>query len=324
MFRTLKIAAAAALAAGLSACGPGASPQDLTLPRDLTLLWTFGGQTCERAGVANVHVVVPSEGFDQTLPCNFQGTEGARLTSFYPGAYGLTLDGLDALGAAAYSGSATVAVAEDGTNTFNVDLSPPPSGEVDFRWTFAGGLTCAAAQVANVRVTVGGSPVTLPCSAMGVDGGGLFVTPGQFNATLEALSAAGQTNYSGTLQIVSTLGAKANYTIDLAATPVASGSLQFDWTFAGRGCMDANVSKVGFVVSSIGVNNALAPVEMPAPFDCASVGAKYAALPPGRYQVQLSAYDGTGSTTYSGTFLTPVAAGVANTYAVDLQLGAGH
>jgi hypothetical protein len=93
----------------------------------LTFFWTFAGQNCATAGVAQVRVTIPGL-FDEAVACATQGVEGISIDNLPAGATPWTLAGQDAGGAALFQaiGSSTVeAGAEVQTN---VDLAAVGAG----------------------------------------------------------------------------------------------------------------------------------------------------------------------------------------------------
>ncbi len=297
----------------LAACGPG-----LSAPADLSLLWTFGGKSCAAAGVATVHVTIPGE-VERNVPCVFGGVEGVKLTDFAPGSYFVALDAFDAAGNETYSDSANVIVRSGSENVNAVDLMTTAQAQVELRWSFAG-LSCAEAQVDQVRVDFGGGPVTVVCHGTGLDGGDFTTAPGAFTAHVAGLRG-GSVVYNGAVNVNAPANANSTYTVDLAGT--VSGALEFDWTFGGKACVAAAVEKVSFRLSRVNADGTRTLSDAQT-FNCGDLGARYNALDAGRYAVDAQGIATSGATSFSGSFLLPVAAGVSLKSAIDLQAGAGH
>jgi hypothetical protein len=94
----------------------------------LTFFWTFAGQGCAEAGVAEVRVTLPGQ-FDEPVPCATDGVEGITIENVAAGATEWTLRGTDAGGATVlFEASGTATVPADDEVQVNVDLQPVGAG----------------------------------------------------------------------------------------------------------------------------------------------------------------------------------------------------
>jgi hypothetical protein len=86
----------------------------------LNVSWSFGGGDCLGAAVENVRISIPGVSLSQdTFDCR-NGV--ALFTSFSPGTYTVTLQGLDSASTVTWSGNQSVTV--NGNASVNVDLQP--------------------------------------------------------------------------------------------------------------------------------------------------------------------------------------------------------
>jgi hypothetical protein len=195
-----------------AACaGPGLS--------DVQVQWTFGGQTCDQAGVANIDIEVAGQNiFPHAFTCA-QAGQGVDLGGFSQGTYEVTILGTDANGTAIYSGDFVIEVLAGGSQVYPLD-SIGIFGDVDFIWTFDGG-SCAGVGVSAVAVHIDGVAVAtidgtseLPCSTGGVDGFILPVIVGTHAIALDAVDSSGNT-YSSSISVTVTNGVTTQEAVDL-------------------------------------------------------------------------------------------------------------
>ncbi|HEY8211837.1 MAG TPA: hypothetical protein VIG99_30355 [Myxococcaceae bacterium] len=121
---------------------------------NVTFSWTFQGQTCAQAGVANVLITIPGETLDNggMYPCASNGYPGIVLHNFAGGSYTYTIQGLDTGGYATYEASGSFDI--DGDVPETVDLTPigQPGSYALLTWTFPGGVTCANADTPSQQL----------------------------------------------------------------------------------------------------------------------------------------------------------------------------
>src|SRR5437868_8340473 len=91
---------------------------------DVTFSWTFYGQSCSAAGVANVHINIPGETLENggVYPCVSNSYQGIVLHNFAGGSYTYTIEGLDTGGYTIYTGAGAFDI--DGDAMEQVDLTP--------------------------------------------------------------------------------------------------------------------------------------------------------------------------------------------------------
>jgi hypothetical protein len=124
---------------------------------NVTFLWSFGGNSCLRAGVNNVTIAVtdPIGGnVNATVPCTQNNVDGANVNNFAAGTYPFTLSVLSPSGQPLYRGLGTATVNGQTSITVHVDLQPgyPPitgKGSATISLAFAG-QSCAAAGLTDV------------------------------------------------------------------------------------------------------------------------------------------------------------------------------
>jgi hypothetical protein len=98
---------------------------------NITFLWSFGGRTCNQAGVNGVNIAVqdPIGGNVNTIvPCTQLNVDGANVNNFAAGTYPFTLSVLNGVGQTQYRALGTATVNGMSSITVNVDLQPgyPP------------------------------------------------------------------------------------------------------------------------------------------------------------------------------------------------------
>jgi hypothetical protein len=181
--RTLVPSIVVCLALAAAGCGdPARAPLDVN--------WSFGGLDCDQVGVATIHLQMDHELLNPSdFSCIDRSggvTTGAHLGNFLVGNYRITISGLDTSGATLTSVTADVRI-NRGDNVVQVDAPAPAIAVADLTFSFAGGMTCAEAQVDTVRVFVdpaangsGGIDAGLvPCTSNGIDGAEVSpLTPG--------------------------------------------------------------------------------------------------------------------------------------------------
>lgn len=227
---------------------------------DLTLNWTFAGQTCAAAGVDHVQVDIQGETLNPNVfACVNPGqtlNTGAYLGRYLLGNYNLTLTGLDAQGRILYQAVSVVTVRAGGSvlalDAPAAQTSGTGSGSATLRYNFAG-KTCAAANVTLVHISVDGAVLVdannnadLPCSQGGVDGISVApLSPGGHVVDIAGL-VNGQVAYAlQGIQVTVTAGQDASVTPSLPAAAPTTGSAELHWSFVnGMTCAQAQVDTV--------------------------------------------------------------------------------
>ena len=99
-------------------------PTHVLQPGDVTVSWSFSGQTCAQAGVQTVHVTIPGETLenDGMYPCLVAGYPGIVLHNFAGGSYSFTVEGVGYDNVVHFEGSGSFVV--DGSVRPNIDLTP--------------------------------------------------------------------------------------------------------------------------------------------------------------------------------------------------------
>jgi len=230
----------AALAA--AACGP--------VYQDVEVHWTFAGQSCSAAGVAEIQFGLEGEVLtpDHYL-CRDAGT-GAMLGQFLSGPYQLTIRGLSASGGVLYQTTQRIMVQRGGANIIPVDV-PKATGSVTVRWTFDG-KSCAAADVSAVNISVDNQVITddlnnadLPCVWSGHEGVTIDpLTPGPHAFDFVAKTRAGGRFALYGLSLTVAAGQDTPASPNLLPAAPTSASANLTWAFAGKSCAAANVDHV--------------------------------------------------------------------------------
>ena len=226
---------------------------------DLTLNWTFSGQSCMQAGVATIQVNIQGEVLSpgQFACANSNNTinTGAYLGRYLLGNYNLTLTGLDGQGGILYQATAVEPV-RGGGSIVALDAVPAHStaggGSATLRYTF-NGKSCAAANVNVVHMSVDGAVLVdgnnnadLPCSQGGIDGVSVSpLAPGGHVFDVAGL-VNGQVAYvlQG-LSVTVVNGQDTSVTPNLTPAAPSTGSAELTWSFVnGMTCAQAQVDSV--------------------------------------------------------------------------------
>lgn len=122
----------------------------------LQLRWSFldasnVAHTCAAAGIQNVTVTLGSYA-PITVPCDYQGIDGADFQYLATGVYEVILSALDATNTPQFTYDQNIAVAAP-TTTANVQLVPL-NGSWDLSYNLANAASCAIAGVAQVSLSV--------------------------------------------------------------------------------------------------------------------------------------------------------------------------
>jgi hypothetical protein len=234
MMRTAAVAAVLGLAASWGCSDPGRA--------DLAVQWTFGGVSCDQAGIATIHVEIAGE---LLTPSDFACKEpggivtGAQLGRFLYGNYSITVIGYDAAGAEVGRASQSFTV-HSGKNVVDVDVPLPPEGSVTLTWDFAG-QNCAQAGISSVRVDTDGfiifnqnGAIDLPCTEAGVDGIHLSgMTPGPHVFDVVALRGSTPSFYLQDVTATVVASQDTPLPVSLQAGPVPAPIADVYWSFAG-------------------------------------------------------------------------------------------
>lgn len=125
---------------------------------DITLLWSFNGQTCLFVPqIQSVRVIIPGAQLQNNgvFPCMTNNVAGITLLNFRGGTYQVTVEGLDSAGRVIYQGSSSVLVNGDVSASVNLTPIQGATGTALISWVFPGNLACA--QIGDVG---GGRPVS--------------------------------------------------------------------------------------------------------------------------------------------------------------------
>ncbi|MER2561956.1 MAG: hypothetical protein ABTQ32_14610 [Myxococcaceae bacterium] len=128
------------------------------LAGDITVVWSFNGQTCLFVPqVQSVRVTIPGAQLQNNgiYPCMSNNVAGITLLNFRGGTYNITVEGLDSAGRVVYRGTTSAVV--DGNVSVSVNLLPQQgaTGSAIISWVFPNNLACG--QVGDVA---GGRPVS--------------------------------------------------------------------------------------------------------------------------------------------------------------------
>jgi hypothetical protein len=241
------MAGLAAVAALGSGCGDPARG-------NLRVDWTFGGQSCQAAGVHTIQVDIAHELLTPNqFSCDLGGgaiAAGANLGTYLAGRYTLTVTGLAADGAVLYQSHQDIAV-QRGDTVIQIDVQRVPGGSISLNWTF-GGLTCAQARVTSVRMSVDGVLITdqagsvdVACSAGGIDGTSISpLAPGSHRIDLVGVRGAQPSYWLPNVQATVTDRADTNVRVNLPLSQPTFATADLSW--------DALASGGGFALGTLG------------------------------------------------------------------------
>ncbi len=213
----------------------------------LTLLWTFGGQSCDAAGVGVVNVSidgtpVTDDNNNPDIPCDWRGTDGVTIAPLDTGTHSVVIGATSSNGTD--YGAALSANIADGIDT---QLSPnlvanngptdggnptdggtpdggsgdggttdggSSGGSINISWSFAG-MSCANAKVDNVEIIVDGTETaSVACNNGTTDSGSVSgVTPGSHTVNISGIRGSG-----GAAQLVYSTTAGAQATVQNGAS----------------------------------------------------------------------------------------------------------
>lgn len=113
---------------------------------DITLLWSFNGQTCLFVPqIQSVRVIIPGAQLQNNgvFPCMTNNVAGITLLNFRGGTYQVTVEGLDSAGRVIYQGSSSVLVNGDVSASVNLTPIQGATGSALVSWVFPNNLACA-------------------------------------------------------------------------------------------------------------------------------------------------------------------------------------
>lgn len=246
--------------AAAAACGPTRVPVEVD--------WTFGGQFCDQAGVAQIQLDIDGEALTQNVwTCAEAGT-GVKAGDFLTGPYTVTVTGFDADHNVIYQSTRTIDVRGGQNNVFTIDAAPT-TGTATLHWTW-GGKTCAQAGVTAVQISVDDKVITdaagFPCTNAGPNGvptDGTTIGPlGPGNHTV-GLAANGSNNTYYAVDgatIAVTVGQDSLYRIDVPAATPTTASADVRWTFSTPSATGLNCSQVGVDHIYVYFDNGASPI----------------------------------------------------------------
>jgi hypothetical protein len=286
---------------------------------DLTLLYTFGGATCQAAGASRV--VVRIEGVDvgdgstKDVLCR-DFPEGMTVRDLLAGTYAVRVEGYDDQGLL-YQMDAPeqVSVVRGAERRYEIDV-PATFGDLTIYWSAFGNVSdCGAAGIDQVVASLFDASdqlvdsQTLACSDGGVTWS--FIAPGSYTVQLDAYDATGLLFYQGVQAITVSRGQADTY--DVALSPV-TGSLTVFWTFRGS-AVCGGVQKVRVVVE-----NADGVVYDDAYYACSMGGITYDAVPAEPWRLTLQGVDASNVLLFEGSASNVVVdVGQNTSVTVDLQ-----
>lgn len=285
---------------------------------DLTLLYTFGGATCQTVGVTRVVVEVTgvgvADGTTKDELCS-EFPEGMTIANLRVGTYDVIVEGYDNAGLL-YEMTAPrrVTVNSGEANRFEIDVAST-FGDLTIYWNSFGGLTdCAQAGVDEVVASLFDDrdnlldSAPIPCASAGVTWP--QVAPGAYTVQLDAYGG-GALLYQGVASVTASRGQSDTYTVDLVAL---TGDLIIYWTFNGSGVC-GGVARVRVILRDPSGN-----VFDDNTYPCADTGVQYGALPEGLWTTTLQGLASGGQILFASTNQTlEVVAGSSNQYVVDLN-----
>jgi hypothetical protein len=236
-----------------AACGPYRP----SVPVELD--WTFGGQPCDKAGVAKMQIDIDGE---VLTPNQFvcapgspgDASQGVDLGQFITGPYTATVTGFDSAGNIIYLSTRVVQVRDIGKNVIPFDATPT-TGTASLHWTFAG-KSCDAAGVSTVRVSVDGQVIAdaqsnpaLPCKGATFEGTIIGpLSPGSHTFALAAHGSGADYALSN-LNATVAVGVDTPVTADLQTATPTTASAEVRWNFqpGGKTCADVGADHLYIV-----------------------------------------------------------------------------
>ncbi|MDF1565422.1 MAG: hypothetical protein P1V51_20460 [Deltaproteobacteria bacterium] len=285
---------------------------------DLTLIYTFGGATCQTAGVSRVVVRVEgvdnSDGTTKDELCS-QFPEGMTIANLLVGTYDVTIEGYDNRGLLYEMGAPRrVSVNSNRENRFEIDVEST-FGDLTVYWNSFGGISdCASAGVDTVVASLFDAQdnlldsASIACASAGVTWN--MVAPGGYTVQLDAYGSNVML-YQGVAAITVSQGQADTYTVDLLAT---TGDLLIYWTFQGSGVC-GGVDGVRVIL-----RDPSGATYDDATYNCTDTGVQYSGVVQGNWSATLQGLDSQGRILFaSGNQLLQVLAGQSNQYVVDLN-----
>jgi hypothetical protein len=268
---------------------------------DIAFYWSFDGETdCAVAGVDEIDLELVNASNEVILAETFFCEGGGLiLPDVEPGTHTLYLDAYSSTNVYLFGTSRTaVVVAGQTTDLGTIDLAGNESGGLLLDWVMPGGVSCSAADVAEVDVEVlqGGTRVaieTFACSdggatLQGLPAGSVEVWVDGYSSGNEHKATKGFTTTIVTGEITDA-GA---ITLDEVGDDV--GSLIFDMAFlypvnaAETDCVRAGVAEIDVVVTPVG--HAGPGYETTLTCEDESGSLLVSDLAPGAYTLALDAY----------------------------------
>jgi len=186
----------------------------------------------------------------------------------------------------------------------------PSRSEVVVYWTF-GGLSCADAGVATIRVDIAGEVLTpnhFSCAAAGQGASLGTYLNGDYQLTVSGFDANGALSY----QSSQTLNVRANrdnvFSVDVPQVAATSGDVTLHWSFSGKTCAQAGITVVHASVDGIVLTDVNNRPDLP----CSQAGVDgttVSPLAPGQHSFDLVGVDAGGTARYAlnGYTVTAVA-----------------
>ncbi|MBX3249058.1 MAG: hypothetical protein KF901_17905, partial [Myxococcales bacterium] len=284
--------------------------------------WTINGgpataETCEAGGIARVRLQIcefaDGDCFSDTRLEGVCSAGGFSTSPFLlAGTYAIRWQALSATGSVlGNSDWQTVTAAAATTLRASVDftVAGPSSSTLDGEWLIDGepadAASCAAAGIANIRLTLGGAAgdvvFSLPCADGGFDsrsGMGPSVAAGTYTVEWEALDAGGAL-LAGTGElpaITAVAGGHVSLTgPDFVTVPTLLVS--FRYAIAGTEtygtCTEATVGDTAFLFELLDAEGNL--LELDVPITTCINEIELSDMPPGEYDIEISAESPDGS-----------------------------
>ena len=229
---------------------------------ELTLLWTFNGQSCADAGVSTVTVTldgtaVTYDNDNAALPCDQFGVDGISIDQIAAGAHSVVL-AATGTNSTSYTASFNANIADQFETQLSENLtsagnSGGTTASAELSWSFAG-MSCSDAKVDTVGVTVDGTSAgSFPCTASGVDGATVTgLTAGSHAIAISAVRGSGSAAelvYDGGSTASFLAGDTTHLLLDAPATAPGVGGVTLTLSFPSGGPSCAAGSGAGTSVS---------------------------------------------------------------------------
>lgn len=196
----------------------------------------------------------------------------------------------------------------------------PSRSEVVVYWTF-GGLSCAAANVATIRVDIAGEVLTpnqFTCAQAGQGASLGNYLHGNYQITVSGFDANATLTYQVTQTLAVRGGSDNTFAVDVPQVAATSGDVTLHWTFGGKTCAAAGITVVHASVDGTVLTDVNDKPDLP----CSQSGVEgttVSPLSPGQHSFDLVGVDSGGTARYAlNSYTVTAVAGQNAVYNPDL------